>query len=272
MISGHYIVNTFREHRVLFTFTCVFVGLFQVLIITLVVRAALLGMVEQFYRQMPPQMQLLLGEQLMTQFSVNGAVAFGYNHPLVLVLVLAILVAILLPARHIAGEIEAGTLELLLALPVRRPTVALALWLASALALVVVIVGCWAGTGLGLLLHPEARGISALTIVTVGSSLWLLTVAVSSYTLLIASFVREGGKATLCASGLTLVLYFLNLAVVMWPTIDFLQPFTLFHYHRPQQLMMHTSALWKNAAVFGAVILACGALAVRRVSRRDIPG
>ena len=57
MISGHYIVNTFREHRVLFTFTCVFVGLFQVLIITLVVRAALLGMVEQFYRQMPPQMQ-----------------------------------------------------------------------------------------------------------------------------------------------------------------------------------------------------------------------
>ena len=269
MISGHYIVNLFRSHWVLLIFAFCFVGLFQVLIITLVVGADLLGMIEQIYQRMPPQMQLLLGEQFLTQLSVEGAVAFGYNYPLVLVM--AILVAILLPARHIAGEIETGTLELLFTFPIQRSTVTLSLWLGSMSALAMVIVGCWAGTGLGLLLYPEARGIDALTIVGVGVSLWLLAVAVSSYTLLIASFVPEGGKATLGATGITLVFYFLNFAVVMWPTIDFLRPFTVFHYHQPQRLITDTAGFWTSALVLGMVSLISGALSVRQVNRRDVP-
>ena len=136
MISGHYIVNLFRSHWVLLIFAFCFVGLFQVLIITLVVGADLLGMIEQIYQRMPPQMQLLLGERFLTQLSVEGAVAFGYNHPMVLVIV--ILLAIVLPARHIAGEIETGTLELLFTVPIQRATVTLSLWLGSILALLMV--------------------------------------------------------------------------------------------------------------------------------------
>ncbi|MFH1892274.1 MAG: ABC transporter permease subunit [Candidatus Zixiibacteriota bacterium] len=268
MISGNYIANLFRSHRVLLIFAFCFVGIFQVLIISLVIEADLLGMIEQIYQRMPPQMQLMLGEQFLTQLSAEGAIAFGYNYPLVLVMV--ILVAILLPARHIAGEIETGTLELLFTFPIQRSMVTLSLWLGSMSALMIVIIGCWAGTGLGLLLYPEARGIEAMTIVIVGISLWLLAATVSSYTLLIASFATESGKATLRAMGTTLIFYFIDFAAVMWPTIDFLRPFTVFQYHQPQRLIANTADLWMSTLVLGMVIIVSVALSARQVNRRDI--
>jgi ABC-type transport system involved in multi-copper enzyme maturation permease subunit len=263
-------LNTLREHRALLAFAFFFAGLFQVLILTLVVGADLLGMVEQFYSQFPPQMQTLFGEQFMAQFSVNGAMAFGYNHPLVIVL-LAI-VAVLLPARHIAGEVEAGTLELLFAMPVKRFHIGLSLWLASALALWALVAGCWVGTACGLMLFPEARGVPVANVVKVGLSLWLLMFTISSYTMLISSYSTEGGKATLRAAAVTLVFYWINLAVIMWPAIDFLRPFTVFHYHQPQQLMMNQPLLGWNLAVLCTLALAAGGLAIRQTSRRDVPG
>lgn len=270
MISGHYIANIFRVHRVLLAFAFVILGLLQVVIVALVVGADLLGMIEQFFRQLPPQVQYVIGEQFLAQFSVLGAVAFGYTHPLVIVMMS--LVAILLPARHIAGEIETGTLELLFALPVRRPTVTVSLWLASGLGLLCLVMGCWAGSAVGLLIYPETRTMPLIKLAEIGFNLWLLMAAISSYSLLIASYVREGGKATLRASGLTLIFFLLNIAVLMWPPVSFLRPFSLFYYHFPQQLIEDGSLLIRNGAVLGTVILVCGALAVRRVSRRDIPG
>lgn len=271
MIHGAYIANQFREHRVLFGFAFLILGLLQVLIITVVAGMDMMGMVEQFMRQLPPQMQMIMGEQFLNQFaSVEGAVAYGYNHPLVLVMMLV--VAILLPARHVAGEIETGTMELLLALPVRRPTVVLSLQAASALALLVVVAGGLVGSGVGVWLNAEARGVSAAHFGVIAVNLWLLALAVSSYTLLIAAYAREGGKAVLRATGLTLVFYFLRIAALMWAPLHVLQPLSVFYYHEPQKLLQDPSRLLLHAAVLGAVIVVCTVLALRRMSRRDIPG
>ncbi|UCE01306.1 MAG: ABC transporter permease subunit [Candidatus Latescibacterota bacterium] len=270
MISWNYITNIVRQHRLFLLFTFIFVGLFQVLILTFVVGADLLGFVEQFLRQLPSRMQVLFGEQFMAQLSINGAVAFGYNHPLVVAML--IIVAILLPARHIAGEIEAGSLELLFAMPIKRYRIALSLWLVAGGMLLVAVAGGWTGTGCGLLLFPEARGAPILRVIGVGLSLWLLVFTISSYTMLIASHSNEGGKSTLRAAGLTLVFYFMNVAAILWPRVDFLSHFTIFHYHQPQQVMMGEPVLGKNAAVLGALALVCAGLAIRQVSRRDVPG
>ena len=270
MISGHYMANTLREHRVLFVFVFVMIGLFQVLILTLVIGADLLGMIELFMSQLPPQVQRLLGDQIRAQFSVEGAVAFGYLHPVVQALL--IIVAIVLPTRHVAGEIEKGTLELMFSLPVKRTAVVVSLWVFSGMALLGLVIGGWIGSGVGLWLFPEARSVPVLGIAKAGLNLWLLMFAISSYTLLIAAYAREGGQATLRAAGLTLVFFFVNTTATMWPTIDFLAPFTIFHYHKPQLVMMDASVLGRNVAVLVGVILVCGALAVRQVSRRDIPG
>ena len=270
MIHGHYIVSTIRAHRVLLVFAFLIVGLFQVLINVLVVGADLLSMIEQFYRQMPPQMQVFLGEQFFARFSIDSAVAFGYAHPLVLVMMC--FVAILIPARHLAGEIEGGTMELLLALPVRRPSIVLSLWVSSAIVLWWLVMGCWVGTGIGFLIYPETRTIPFLDLAAIGVNLWLLTLAISSYALVIASFVREGGAATVRAAGLTVFFYFLNVTAVMWPTIQDLQPVSIFYYHQPQQIISEASPLTVPGIVLGGIIILAVGIALRQMSRRDIPG
>ena len=270
MISAHYMAKTLREHGVLFVFAFVMIGLFQVLILTLVIEVNLLGMAEMFMRQLPPQIQRVLGDQIMAQFSVNGAVAFGYMHPMVLTL--SIIVAIVLPGRHVAGEIEKGTLELLFSLPIKRSAVVLSLWVFSGMALLGLVIGGWMGSGVGLWLFPEARSVPIVGIAKAGLNLWLLMFAISSYTLLISAYAREGGQATLRAAGLTLFFFFLNTIAIFWPTIDFLGMFSIFYYHKPQLVMMDASVLGRNVAVLVGVILVCGTLAIRQVNRRDIPG
>jgi len=270
VISWHFVSNALRERRAQIAFACVFAGLFQVLIVALVIGANLLVIVEQFYSQMPPQVQVLFGEQFIAQFSVNGAVALGYVHPLVLVL-LAV-VAISIPARQIAGEIENGTLELLFAMPVKRSQVALSQWLFCAFVLLVLVVGCWVGTGVGLALYPDVRSVPLANVAKIGVNLWLLMVAVASYTMLLAAYSNEGSKVALRAGGITWFFYFANVLLVMWPDGAFLRRFTLFHYHEPPQIMMNSPVWGRNVLVLVSISVVCAALAIRRMARRDIPG
>ena len=117
------------------------------------------------------------------------------------------------------------------------------------------VMGCWVGSAVGMVFYPDTRSMPPIKLGEIGFNLWLLMAAISSYTLLIAAYAREGGKATLRASGLTLFFYFLNIAVIMSPDLRFLRPFSVFHYHFPQLLMEDGSLLIKNGLVLGAVIV-----------------
>ena len=63
----------------------------------------------------PPVVRAMI-EQNMPGGSPAAVLAFGWNHPVAHALLTA--VAITLPARAIAGEVENGTIELMLAQPI----------------------------------------------------------------------------------------------------------------------------------------------------------
>jgi ABC-type transport system involved in multi-copper enzyme maturation permease subunit len=126
---ANYISKTLREHVKFLIMAFLMLGTLQFLIFMLVVEADFLNMAQIFIQKFPPIVQQYFNDQWLAQFSISGAVALGYNHPLVLTF-LAI-IAIMLPAKHIAGEIEGGTLELLFSLPVKRLEIAFSLWLFS---------------------------------------------------------------------------------------------------------------------------------------------
>lgn len=269
MINRNYIANLFRRHRVLLAVSFLFVGLFQVLIMTVVDTFDVPGMLQGMVQRMPLPVQQLFGEALIDQFSIGGGVGFGYNHPFVLVTLS--LVAITLPAAHIAGEIENGTLELLFTMPVRRLTIASSLWLGSGVALFGLTLGCWLGTGVGILIFPEMRSLDVSSVLRLGTNLFLLMGAVSSYTLLLSAFAREGGKTALRAAGLTLLFYFIDVVVGIWPAVDFMAPFTLFHYYQPQDLMRGAPVWGRSVAVLALIIAAAGSVAIAQIHRRNIP-
>lgn len=268
-MSWNYATNLVRTHRVLLLASAGFVAAFQALILMLMETFDLPAILQEVFRQLPFPAQQLFGDQLISQYAEGGAVALGYSHPLVLVTLL--LVAISIPVRHLAGAVESGTLELVFTMPVPRIQVAASLWTGSGFFLAVLVVGCWAGTGVGLLIFPEARDLSLAAVARLGLNLWLLSFAISSYALLISSHAREASRAAQLAAGLTLLFYFLHYAVQIWTALDFLQPMTPFYYYSPQELMRDGSRLFRDAAVLALFAIVTGVGAVRRIHRRDIP-
>ncbi len=177
-----------------------------------------------------------MGEEFIAQFSVRGAAAFGYNHPLVITF-LAI-VAITFPSKHIAGEIEMGTLELLFSMPIKRISIALSLWIVSVLAIFFVIAGCWSGTLISTLIFPEAGLLPFSKILLIGINLAVLMLCINAYTFLISAYSREASRVALNAAGITLFFYFLNYIAKIWTAANFLNPFSIFYYYEPQEVMM----------------------------------
>lgn len=270
MIHPHYMGKTLRDHLGFLIFALVVVGLMQLLIFTMVSQLEIVSVLQVFLAQLPAAVRETLGEELLAQASIAGVVAFGYNHPLVLALMS--ILAVVLPAKHIAGEIETGTMESILSLPVKRISIVLSLWLFSALALFLVLSGAWLGTFMGTVIFQKGDVLPFVNVFRIGFNLWLLMMTINAYTFLISAYSREGGRASLGAGGLTLFFYFLNLIAGIWPAIGFLRPFSVFHYYRPAQIMAGEGGLAENLAVLGALAVVASAIAMRRIVTRDIPG
>lgn len=221
-------------------------------------------------RQMPPQMQLFMGEEFIGQFTINGIAAFGYNHPIVLIFFS--MIAIMLPARHIGSEIEEGTLELILSLPVKRLTIIFSIWIFTIFTILILLGGCWLGTTWGIHLNPESVDLPFINIFKIGLNLAVLMLTINAYTFFIAAYSREGGKVALRAAGITLFFYFFNYAAKIWLAIQPLKQFTIFYYYQPQLLMTGQMSFLRNITVLLTLTFIFLVIAFRRINRRDIPG
>lgn len=270
MINRNYIYNVFREHLSFLIFAFILVALFQILMVTLVVEADILNIAQIFFSKFPPQVQQFLGEEFIAQFSVNGAVAFGYNH--LIVLIFLTIIAIMLPAKHIAGEIESGTLELICSLPIKRLNLTFSLWIVTAFVLIIVVIGGWLGTIIGMLIYQQISNFPSTQLFQIGFNLWLLMLTINSYTFLISSYSREGNRVTLRAAGITLFFFFLNYTAKLWIDVSFLKHFTIFNYYQPQTLMLGQPIFVKNIVVLSLLMLVFLIIAFRKFNLRDIPG
>lgn len=269
MISRNYVAHLFSTQRVWLGASFLLVGMFQVLMMVMVETLDLPSILEGVIQMLPLPAQQLFGDQFISDYSVGGIVALAYKHPLILVTFL--LVAISLPVRHLAGAVENGTLELILAMPVPRLRIARSLWAGSGLFLLVLLLGCWVGMGISMLIFPETRSLHLPTLAKLGVNLWLLAFAISSYAFLSSALSREAARATQLAAGLTLFFYFLDYAVQIWPAIEVVRWLTPFNYFDTQDILRGGTGWIRDGVVLATVAIASGGLALLQVHRRDIP-
>lgn len=259
-----------KSHRGLILFCALLSGAFQFLIIWLIATFDYASGFEAFLKHLPPQFQAIFNEEFITRFSVSGAAAFGLNHPIVLALLA--LTAIAIPARHIAGEIEGGTLELLLAYPVRRTGLIISLWVSTGGLILLVVLGACVGAFSAMLAFAEVSRELIVGELQIAANLWLLFMLVASYTLLLSSFGKEGSRVANYSAAITLIFYFLHIVTTIWESIGFMKPFSIFAYYLPQKVMFGERSFGLNAAVLAGLIAICLATALIQFRRRDIPG
>jgi ABC-type transport system involved in multi-copper enzyme maturation permease subunit len=256
-------------HRGFMLFGFLLIGLLQFVIISIFSSLDYIPFIELFIKQLPPQLQAIFNEEFINRFSINGAAAFGYNHPMVLsILGIA---AITIPARHLAGEAENGNLEILLAHPFRREYYFISLWCASAMAIFFIILGGWSGSFMALILKQQFRLAIMGNLLKIGVNLWLLFLLILSYSITISSFGREGNKSGLVAAAITIFFYLLYFVSTIWEEIQFSKNFNIFHYYQPQKLMFGQRSFWLNALVLFILISILFLLAKKQTVKRDIP-
>jgi ABC-2 type transport system permease protein len=239
----------------------------------------------------------------------NDFLAMGMLHPIVLTL--CVVWAVGRAAGAVAGEIDRGTMELLLSQPVPRNRLILAHFLVDLVVLPTIALAFFLGTQFGLAVvgdfvpdytalknlkgptgqpinipipaHPQPLEVNGRGELVGLSNTVALMFAISGMTLALSAAGRSRWKVTGYAVLIVVVMFVANTIGQLWEPAAFVRPLTFFFYYQPQKAMLDGNwlvdlgAAWPGLPrVSGiAILLSVGVvgylLARRTFVRRDLP-
>jgi ABC-2 type transport system permease protein len=224
-------------------------------------------------------MQALMGGGDVRIDYAADLVSISYVHPLTQT---ALCVwAIGRAAGAIAGEIDRGTMELLLAQPLRRRQVIVAHLLVDAVTIPTLCLGLWLGTLAGAALAGFVGAEGPLHVDPLDFLPALLNVAaflfaVSGLTMALSAAGRSRNRVLGLAVLVALLQFLVNLIGQLWPPMRWMRPLTVFYYYQPQPMILHAewyaeADVWLRLGVLAAVGAAGYLLALWIFCRRDLP-
>jgi ABC-type transport system involved in multi-copper enzyme maturation permease subunit len=212
--------------------------------------------------------QALLGADVGDQLVPQTFVAIAWVHPTVLALVWT--QAIVFCTRVPAGEIDRGTIDMLLGLPVSRWQVYVAetvVFLGSGL---VMLLMALIGYSLGILsVSPDERpGIGTILMILV--NLYCMFAAVGGLAFMVSAIGYRRGRAIAVVFGILIFSFVLNFLVQFWAPARAVAFLSVLNYYQPLPLVR--SGDWPLGDMiallaFGAVFWTAGGL---WFARRDI--
>jgi ABC-2 type transport system permease protein len=210
-----------------------------------------------------------LGIRLDGEVSINILFAVSFTHAVVLALAWAVIIAC--STRVTVGEIERGTADLLLSLPVTRNEIyvstSLAWILSSGILACCPIVGIWIGS----LIFDTPEEVIVTRHFKPALNFLCLLLAVGGISSFAASCANRRGSAAAIVVALVLVSSVLNFVEPFIESIRPLRVLSLLHYFRPVDVVRSGTWPWASMAVLLIIAIGSwlGGLLVFR--RRDIP-
>ena len=209
--------------------------------------------------------QAVLGGADLRFDQATDFLAVELLHPVVLILATVWVVG--RAAGAVAGEVDKGTMELLMSQPVPRDRLILAHFLVDCLVIPTLCLAVYAGTqfgfwavgpfvedysaledfnatnsmGVRLPVPPEPRAVpvsgkdqpAALT------NLAALAFALSGLTMAVSAAGRSRWKAVGYGVLVAVVMFVVNVLGQLWADAAFLRPLSVFFYYQPQRIMLH---------------------------------
>lgn len=237
--------------------------------------------------------QTLMGGELINLMHARDVLSIGYVHPLTQTILCVWAVG--RASGAIAGEIDRGTMELLLAQPISRARLVAAHFVVDLVTIPLLCASMWAGNWLGAAVfgHIDFRAAAGAAELRVDPRMFLpalanvaaLVFAVSGYTMWISAAGRFRWRVLGLAVMVTLVQFLVNVIGQLWSAVEPLRPLSVFYYYQPQQIILggawsvalgrpwHLSATVpiNVVAALVAVGLAGYGVALWTFDRRDVP-
>lgn len=257
----------FYHHRSFLIACAVLLGVFQFVTSAIISSIDLPNALERFLVFAPPIIRTIF-EQSMLGGSTAGILAFIWNHPMTHALVTA--VALALGARAVAGEIENGVIELILAQPVSRVSYLLGHLIFAMLSMAVV---AFSGL-LGAIIGQTAFDLQPFAwdrLLRLLANLFLLQMSFYSLTLLFSSFGREAGRVASLGVLVAIVSFLNNVIAAWWDKAAFMKPYSLHTYYDPRSILVDGHLAASSVIVLGVFAAAAIAGAFARFLTRDLP-
>jgi hypothetical protein len=275
MLNPGLILRAWRETRGATLVFFLLVGLFSGLL-----AFALPRVQERFLsraRFVPPQLMqvrnALLGVDTSTSGVTEIAYSLAWSHPIVLALLFAH--AILVTTRVPAGEIERGTMDVLLGLPISRWQLFInetAAWFATGgLVLSAMFIGCRTGS---FWVKPEYHPSWPLMGVVL-TNLAFVYLVIGTVGCLASAFGDRRGRAVLIVLVVAVGSLLLSFLESLWDPAKRIGFLSILHYYRPAVILQSAGAgeavwPWRNLAVLAGAAATAWTIAGVKLARRDL--
>ncbi|HUT47475.1 MAG TPA: hypothetical protein VMX36_14435, partial [Sedimentisphaerales bacterium] len=186
----------------------------------------------QYIDMLPSFIKALMGGQALKVGNIAGLIAIGYNEPLVLTLYM--LYAVGVPTALLAGEIQKGTMELILSRQTTKMHVYICAGLITVAGMYALVLVMFMGTVAGTNLYQFDQAVPMYSFFKMAVVGGMLASAVGGIALLAAACFRRSAAVSLTVAYLA-VNYFVSIIADWWPRMKWMSPATIFHYvHGPE--------------------------------------
>lgn len=223
----------------------------------------------QFLDMMPSIIKSALGGETLRVGNLPALIAIGYNHPLTLLLYM--LFAVGIPTALLAGEVQRGTMELILSRSVTRLQVYLCAAMLTVVGMVALVAVMFFGTFVSTRIYHFGEPIPLVEFFRLAVNGGMLSATVGAISLLSAAAFSRRGTAVGVAVAYLVANYFINIIAEWWPQMKALKSFTLFHFLNPYKIFaLH---VWPTSElmILGSLMLAAAILGAIIWNRRDLP-
>lgn len=264
------LAKTWRETRVLLAIVFVAVVAFEIVFVLAVSMFA--KELTDIWFKFPFLKKLiaaLAGADLASDVTLTALMSLGMAHPILYAITWAFILTVC--TRVIVGEIDRGTADLLLALPVSRTGVFAAASLVWALVGLPFCVAPWIGIWAGRTIFPRAAEIDVGVLWIPTANLYALYLAIGCITLAIGAFMTRRGVAIGIVLGILIAMFVLNFVTALVPAARPWGVLGLLNYYRPLESIRARALPVGDIAVLLGIAATAWTAGWLQFRSRDIP-
>jgi ABC-2 type transport system permease protein len=222
---------------------------------------------------LPSFFQRIVKIPLSDLVSPAGRISVIFQHPITLLVCVGWAVG--RGSDSICGEIGRGTMDLLVSLPVKRPTLILIPAVAAALGAAALSASIMLGIALGLLTVSAHENAGLLQFMPGAINLFCMVFCFTAITTFVSSLIRDRWRTIAVAVGIYVLSMIIEIVARLWPAGAWLYWFTFQSAFQPQELVLLRAQSPVTATIYDATLLGiglfCYAVGIAIFCRRDVP-
>jgi ABC-2 type transport system permease protein len=181
----------------------------------------------QYIDMLPAFLKTFIGGEAVQYGNIAGLIAIGYQEPFVLLLYM--LFAVGVPTALLAGEVQRGTMELILSRRTTKTQIYICAGLITVVGMYALVFVMFLGTVVSTNLYEFDQQVPLYRFFKLAINGGILASAVGGIALLAAACFRRGMAVSLTVAYLV-VNYFIMIITKWWPRMKWLDPVTIFNY------------------------------------------